>query len=93
MGRLPFGARIAGPGIALVRARPDLVAAAHAAGNRVYVWTVNEPADIDLVRGLGVDGIITDRPALVLDRLGRTAGPGTAQRPPEGADSEHAGAP
>jgi glycerophosphoryl diester phosphodiesterase len=93
VGRLPFGARIAGPRIGLVRTRPDLVAAAQAAGNRVYVWTVNEPAEIDLVRDLRVDGIITDRPALVIDRLRRTADHTSAQRPPEGADSTHGRAP
>lgn len=71
LGRLPFGTAIAGPGIGLVRARPQLVAALRAAGNQVYVWTVNEPADLDLVLGAGVDGIITDRPARTLTRLGR----------------------
>ncbi|MEV5763484.1 glycerophosphodiester phosphodiesterase family protein [Micromonospora sp. NPDC052213] len=70
-GRLPFGARIAGPGVALVRARPQLVPALRAAGNQVYVWTVNEPADLDLVLSAGVDGIITDRPAHTLAHLGR----------------------
>lgn len=69
LGRLPFGARIAGPGIALVRARPDLVPALRAAGNQVYVWTVNDPADLDLVVTAGVDGIITDRPAQALSRV------------------------
>jgi glycerophosphoryl diester phosphodiesterase len=69
LGRLPFGARIAGPGIGLVRARPRLVPALRAMGHEVYVWTVNEPADVDLVLKLGVDGIITDRPGLVLDHL------------------------
>ncbi|MBO4209360.1 glycerophosphodiester phosphodiesterase [Micromonospora echinofusca] len=71
LGRLPFGVRIAGPGINLVRARPQLVPALRAAGHRIYVWTVNEPADLDLVLESGVDGVITDRPALVLQRLGR----------------------
>ncbi|GIJ78968.1 glycerophosphoryl diester phosphodiesterase [Micromonospora phaseoli] len=71
LGRLPFGAGIAGPGIALVRARPTLVPALRAAGNQVYVWTVNEPADLDLVLAAGVDGVITDRPAQTLARLGR----------------------
>jgi glycerophosphoryl diester phosphodiesterase len=65
---LPFGARIAGPSIGLVRGRPGLVRRLHERGNQVYVWTVNEPADIDLVLSLGVDGIITDRPADVLAR-------------------------
>ncbi|MFV2112099.1 glycerophosphodiester phosphodiesterase [Micromonospora sp. LOL_025] len=71
LGRLPFGTRIAGPGVALVRARPQLVPALRAAGNQVFVWTVNEPADLDLVLAAGVDGIITDRPAHTLVRLGR----------------------
>ncbi|HEY2950421.1 MAG TPA: glycerophosphodiester phosphodiesterase [Micromonosporaceae bacterium] len=70
-GRLPFGSRVAGPGIGLVRARPGLIPALRAAGNEVYVWTVNEPSDVELVLRHGVDGIITDRPRYVLDRLGR----------------------
>jgi glycerophosphoryl diester phosphodiesterase len=70
-GKLPFGIRAAGPGIGLVRARPALVPALQAAGNQVYVWTVNEPDAVDLVLAHGVDGIITDRPRYVLDRLGR----------------------
>ncbi|HEY3008006.1 MAG TPA: glycerophosphodiester phosphodiesterase family protein [Micromonosporaceae bacterium] len=70
-GRLPFGSRIAGPGIGLVRTRPGLIPALRAAGNEVYVWTVNEPSDVELVLRYGVDGIITDRPRHVLDRLGR----------------------
>ncbi|MET8229140.1 glycerophosphodiester phosphodiesterase family protein [Micromonospora sp. NPDC005298] len=70
-GRLPFGARIAGPGIGLVRARPQLLPALRAAGNQVYVWTVNEPDDLELVLAAGVDGIITDRPAHALARLDR----------------------
>jgi glycerophosphoryl diester phosphodiesterase len=71
VGRLPFGARIAGPGIGLVRTRPQLIPALRAGGNQVYVWTVNEPTDLDLLLDCGVDGVITDRPALILDRLGR----------------------
>ncbi|WP_213451134.1 glycerophosphodiester phosphodiesterase [Rhizomonospora bruguierae] len=69
--RLPFGARVGGPAVDLVRARPAIVEALRSGGNGIYVWTVNEPADIDLVIGHGVDGIITDRPRAVLDRLGR----------------------
>jgi glycerophosphoryl diester phosphodiesterase len=69
-GRLPFGARIAGPRIRLARGRPQLISALHAAGHRVYVWTVNAESDLDLVLGQKVDGVITDRPRFVLDRLG-----------------------
>jgi glycerophosphoryl diester phosphodiesterase len=67
--RLPFGARIAGPGLELVRRRPDLVRRLKGRGNEVYIWTVNELADVDLVVGLGADAIITDRPAEVRNHL------------------------
>ncbi|SDF65719.1 glycerophosphoryl diester phosphodiesterase [Blastococcus aurantiacus] len=62
-----------GPGIALIRADPAFVADAHAAGKEVHVWTVNRPADMDLMRELGVDAVITDRPDEMLRRLGRDA--------------------
>jgi glycerophosphoryl diester phosphodiesterase len=70
--RLPFGARIAGPSIQLLRARPQLVPALRAVGIQVYVWTVNEPDEVDLAVEQGVDGIITDHPGFVLRRLGRS---------------------
>ena len=68
-GRLPFGARIAGPGVGLIRARPALVPAIRAAGHQTYVWTVNEPEDLEIVLDHRVDGVITDRPRFVLDAL------------------------
>jgi glycerophosphoryl diester phosphodiesterase len=70
-GKLPFGARIAGPGVGLIRARPALLPAIQAAGRQAYVWTVNDGADLDLVLEHRVDGVITDRPKFVLDRLAR----------------------
>ncbi|MFJ6631159.1 glycerophosphodiester phosphodiesterase [Streptomyces sp. NPDC091376] len=69
--RLPAGARIAGPGIRLVRNHPSYVERLHAAGHQVHVWTVNEPEDVDLCVGLGVEAIITNRPKQVLAQLGR----------------------
>ena len=41
---------------------PDDVTAAHAAGLKVIVWTVNEPGDMQRAMRIGVDGIITDYP-------------------------------
>ncbi len=38
------------------------VVAAHARGLRVVPWTVNDPADMARLVGMGVDGLITDYP-------------------------------
>ena len=74
-GRPPFGAGVLGPGIGALRAHPEVVDRAHGRGHRVYVWTVNTAEEIALVTGLGVDGIISDRPAFVLSELGRGPAP------------------
>ncbi|MFI5978643.1 glycerophosphodiester phosphodiesterase [Streptomyces sp. NPDC051452] len=70
-GRLPAGVRIAGPSIRIVRSHPQYVERLKRNGHQVHVWTVNEPEDVDLCVGLGLDAIITNRPRAVLDRLGR----------------------
>jgi glycerophosphoryl diester phosphodiesterase len=68
-GMLPAGVPIAGPGLHVLQSEPGFVERAHARGNRVFVWTVNEPSEVDFVRRLGVDTIITDRPREVLAQL------------------------
>ncbi len=70
-GRLPAGARIAGPGMRIGRSHPGYIERLHRAGHRVHVWTVNEPADVDMCAELGVEAIITNRPKQVLSQLGR----------------------
>ena len=64
-----------GPGVSIIRADPEFVAAAHAAGKEVHVWTVNRAEDMELARELGVDVIITDHPGDLLRRLGRDRPP------------------
>jgi glycerophosphoryl diester phosphodiesterase len=64
-GIMPLGVPIAGPGLHVLRTEPDFVARAHARGYQVYVWTVDEPADVEFVLDLGVDTIITDHPSRV----------------------------
>lgn len=70
-GQLPAGAGIAGTAMRILRADPGYVARLHRAGHRVHVWTVDEPADVELCVRLGVDAIITNRPGAVLAQLGR----------------------
>ncbi|MEU5631518.1 glycerophosphodiester phosphodiesterase [Streptomyces rishiriensis] len=70
-GRLPAGVGIAGPSIRIVRNHPAYIERLKRAGHQVHVWTVNEPQDVDLCVGLGVDAIITNRPRATLRRLGR----------------------
>jgi glycerophosphoryl diester phosphodiesterase len=48
-----------------------LVKEAQALGLQVLAWTVNEPAQIDAVLTLGVDGLISDRPDRVRDAMRR----------------------
>jgi glycerophosphoryl diester phosphodiesterase len=48
-----------------------LVAAAHARDLGVWVWTVNEPADVRRLQALGVDAIFSDYP----ERFGALAPP------------------
>ena len=57
--------------VTLVDAR--FVEVAHERGLAVHVWTIEEESQMEELCGLGVDGIITDRPTAlvgVLDRLG-----------------------
>ncbi|MFB7515715.1 glycerophosphodiester phosphodiesterase [Streptomyces sp. NPDC056144] len=70
-GRLPAGARVAGPSIRIVRHHPAVILRLQKAGHQVHVWTVDEPEDVELCVRLGVDAIITNRPKQVLAQLGR----------------------
>ncbi|MGA5193850.1 glycerophosphodiester phosphodiesterase [Streptomyces exfoliatus] len=70
-GRLPAGARIAGPSIRIVRHHPAVILRLQKAGHHVHVWTVDDPEDVELCERLGVEAIITNRPKQVLSQLGR----------------------
>jgi glycerophosphoryl diester phosphodiesterase len=68
-GMLPAGVGIAGPSIDIIRAHPGYVSRLKAHGHQVHVWTVDADADVTLCLELGVDAVITNRPADVIRRL------------------------
>jgi glycerophosphoryl diester phosphodiesterase len=45
---------------------PQTLSAAHACGLEVHVWTVNEAADMQRLLAMGVDGVMSDRPEMLL---------------------------
>ncbi|MFF7674523.1 glycerophosphodiester phosphodiesterase [Actinacidiphila glaucinigra] len=50
--------------LSLRRISLALVQECHRAGISVIAWTVNTPADLALARALGLDGVVTDMPAV-----------------------------
>jgi glycerophosphoryl diester phosphodiesterase len=80
-GERPRGVTALGPALPALRAHPQFVERVQAQGGQVHVWTVDDPADVDYVIGLGVDVIITNRPAQVLGRLDRMPDQGRPEAP------------
>jgi glycerophosphoryl diester phosphodiesterase len=68
-GTLPKGIHTVGLDIKILRRYPETVARQQRHGHEVYAWTVDEPADIELCLGLGVDAIISNRPRAVIDAV------------------------
>ena len=56
--------------IGILRQNPGVVADQHKRGKKVFIWTVNEAADLDLCSKVGVDVVITDKPEQARKLLG-----------------------
>lgn len=52
---------------------PRAVRAFHEAGVEVHAWTINDPAEMDLLLAAGVDGLVSDRADLALDAVRRAS--------------------
>lgn len=61
-------------------AQPGFVRRAHRAGKEVYVWTVNDKLNMSRMMSWGVDGIITDDPALARTVIEQRAKLSSAER-------------
>jgi glycerophosphoryl diester phosphodiesterase len=61
-------------------ATPRFIRRAHRAGKEVYVWTVNDAVNMSRMMSRGVDGVITDHPALAREVLARRAELSVAER-------------
>ena len=61
---------LVGPGIDLLHEHPRLATRIAGSGHDVHVWTVNTEPDLRLCQELGVQAVITDRPAYLLELLG-----------------------
>lgn len=46
-----------------------LIRRAHSAGQQIYVWTVDDPVSMSRMVSMGVDGLITNEPALAREVL------------------------
>jgi glycerophosphoryl diester phosphodiesterase len=69
-GRLPAGCAqvpVRSGGVTVLDHR--LVAAAHQRGMQVHVWTIDDHQEMARLLDLGVDGIMTDRPAVLRQLL------------------------
>lgn len=62
-------AGMAGPGVEYVRSHLADVKAWLAAGRRLRAWTADHPEDVELLAGLGVQEITTNRPGQVLAQV------------------------
>jgi glycerophosphoryl diester phosphodiesterase len=62
---------VVGPGIELLTKHPRLAERIVESGHDLHVWTVNDEPELRLCQELGVKAIITDRPAYMLELLGK----------------------
>jgi len=63
-------APIIGPSIKLVRENPEFISTQIKKGKKVFVWTVNNEADLQLCAKLGVNAVMSDNPARARKMLG-----------------------
>jgi glycerophosphoryl diester phosphodiesterase len=73
-GTLPHGVDVMAPSDAAVLANPGLVSVVHTDGGQVHTWTVDDPAEMEQLLDLGVDGIFTNHPDVLRGIVDRRTG-------------------
>jgi glycerophosphoryl diester phosphodiesterase len=63
-------AQVIGPSVAMIRKYPNLVAEIKNSGKELYVWTVDSTEDLQYCASVGVDIVMTNRPAHARSVLG-----------------------
>ena len=58
---------VRGGGVTIVE--PGFIELCHAVGLQVHVWTIDDAEEMDRLLDLGVDGVMTDRPAVLKEVL------------------------
>lgn len=71
LGAVPEAAGTIGPKLAFAKSKPGVIKRAIDDGKQVFIWTANNPADVEFVASLGASAVITDDPAMALATLGR----------------------
>ena len=66
--------------VAKPKATAAFIAAAHAQGKRVFVWTVDDPSEMSTLIERGADNLITNEPALAVELLRERAGLNNVER-------------
>jgi glycerophosphoryl diester phosphodiesterase len=76
--RIPLMLSLSGADVVMIHrslVTADAVAAAHTSGAAFFTWTVNDPASVELLNALDVDGITTDDPQMAVAAVATLAVP------------------
>ena len=63
-------AKTLGPSIQSIKKRPQIITTAKKRGKRPFIWTVDDPKDVELCAESGIDVVITNKPAQARKVLG-----------------------
>jgi len=68
-GALPSYVDVAAPSAAYLAANPNYPRLAHDQGHEVHTFTIDDPQQMDFLLDIGVDGIFTNRPDVLRERI------------------------